>query len=182
MTSTVGTLYYHQDMSYHGVIPDLLGLICLREGEDPDVETTLVSTEKVIKALPNHIRLILQQDRFKITASSQWVDLMSVDEDVDKARALLDGTSLHLPVNWENMVGVDPEASQAIVKLRKVLLDARPSGVHLRDGAMVLFNNKKVVHGRTPYQNLKYDGSDRVVVRSYFVKHLNEVERNTRML
>lgn len=182
LTSTVGTLNYHQDMSYHGVIPDLLGLICLREGGDPDVDTTLISIEKVIQRLPKHVVLILRQDRFKITASAQWVDVSAVDDGVAKARAILDGTSLHLPVHWENMVGIDPEATQAIESLRKVLLGAEPSGVHLRNGSMVLFNNQKVVHGRTPYQSLKYDGSDRVVIRSYFVKRLNENEMESRML
>ena len=89
---------------------------------------------------------------------------------------------MEISSNWENMVGVDPEASQAIETLRQVLWDAKPLGVHLRDGVMVLFNNQKVVHGRTEYQNLKYDGRDRVVIRSYFVKHLDEAEMESRML
>ena len=48
---------------------------------------------------------------------------------------------------------------------------------------MILFNNKKVVHGRTPYKNLKYDGrSDRVVIRSYFAKELNEGDMESRII
>ena len=181
LTSTTG-INSHQDMSYQGVIPDLLGLICLREGNDPDVQTTLISIETLVQRLPEHVVSILHQDRFKITASAQWVDVRAVDNAIVKTRAILDGTSLHLPVHLENMVGVDPEASQAIESLRQVLWDAKPLGVHLRDGAMVLFNNQKVVHGRTPYQNLKFDGSDRVLIRSYFVKHLNQAEMESRML
>eukprot|EP00536_Pseudo-nitzschia_multiseries_P000048 jgi/Psemu1/156/gm1.156_g len=169
-------------MSYHGIIPDLLGLICLREGDDPDLKTTLISVDKVIQHLPKQVVSTLRQDRFKITASTQWVDVGAMGVDTARTRAILDGSSLHLPVHWENMVGVDIEASQAIESLRTVIKGARPSGVHLRKGAMVLFNNQKVVHGRTPYQNLKYDGSDRVVIRSYFVKHLNEEEMDSRML
>ena len=181
LTSTAG-INHHQDMSYQGIIPDLLGLVCLREGDDLDVQTTLLSIDTLIQRLPEHVVSILSQDRFKITASAQWVDIGAVGEDIVKTRAILDGTSLHLPVNWENMVGVDPEASQAIETLRQVLWDAKPLGVHLRDGVMVLFNNQKVVHGRTEYQNLKYDGRDRVVIRSYFVKHLDEAEMESRML
>lgn len=106
-----------------------------------------------------------------------------MDEDAVKKRALLEGTSLHLPVRWENIVGVDLEAMQAIESLRQVFQVAKPSGVHLRDGEMVLFNNQKVVHGRTPYHDLKYDGkSDRVVIRSYFIKQLNEAEMESRII
>jgi hypothetical protein len=183
LTSTAGMLNHHQDMSYQSVIPDLLGLICLREGDDPNLMTTLVSIENIIQLLPKHVVSILRQDRFKINASAPTLDAGRMDEDAVKKRALLEGTSLHLPVRWEHMVGVDLEASQAIESLRQVLQVAKPSGVHLRDGEMILFNNQKVVHGRTPYQNLKYDGkSDRVVIRSYFVKHLNEAEMESRII
>lgn len=184
LTSTDGMLNHHQDMSYQCVIPDLLGLICIREGADPNLQTTIVSTENIIQLLPKHIVSILRQNRFMITAPTQLVDVVgSMDEETVSTRPLLEGTSLHLPVRWENMVGVDLEASQAIESLRKVLRVAKPSGVHLRDGEMILFNNQKVVHGRTPYQNLKYDGrSDRVVIRSYFVKVLNTIESESRII
>jgi len=169
----------HQDMSYQDVIPDLLGLICLREGDDLDVQTTMISIETLIRILPEYVISILRQKRFKITASAQWADTKMIST---KTRAILDGQSLHLPVHWENMIGIDTEASEAIKALQQVLNDSKPLGVHLKNGEMVLFNNQKVVHGRTPYRNLKYDGSDRVVVRSYFVKNLTESELESRML
>mmetsp|Transcript_87951 Transcript_87951/g.179414 ORF Transcript_87951/g.179414 Transcript_87951/m.179414 type:complete len:426 (-) Transcript_87951:206-1483(-) len=174
LTSTSGTLNSHQDMSYQSVIPDLLGLICLREGDDPFVQTTLISIENIIQLLPSHVVSTLRQERFQITASTQWVDIGAMGKQIVHPRALLEGTSLHLPVNWDNMVGIDLEASLAVERLRQIMRDIKPTGVHLSDGVMVLFNNQKVVHGRTPYQNLKYDGSDRVVIRSYFVKELDE--------
>lgn len=183
LTSTSGMLNHHQDMSYQRVIPDLLGLICLREGDDPNLQTTLISTENIIQLLPKHVVPVLRQDRFKITASTRMMDVGRMEEDDVEIRALLEGTSLHLPVRWENMIAVDLEASQAIESLRQVLQVAKPSGVHLRDGEMILFNNQKVVHGRTAYKNLKYDGrSDRVVTRSYFVKHLSAAEIESRIL
>jgi hypothetical protein len=163
------------------VIPDLLGLICLREGDDANLQTTLISIENIIQLLPKHVESILREDRFNVINPA--VGLGRTDEDAIPTRPLLEGTSLHLPVRWENMVGIDLEASQAIESLRQVLQIAKPSGVHLHDGEMVLFNNKKVVHGRTPYQNLKYDGrSDRVVIRSYFVKELSDSEMESRII
>ena len=183
LTSTTGMLDHHQDMSYQREIPDILGLICVREGDDPSLKTTIVSTENIVQFLPKHVESILRQNRFKITASAKWIDVDEIDGDPVQTRALLEGASLHLPVRWENMIGIDPEASQAIEILRQVLLDVKPSGVHLRDGEMILFNNQKVVHGRTPYRDLKYDGiSDRVIIRSYFVKQLNAARMESRMI
>lgn len=183
LTSTSGMLNHHQDMSYQRVIPDLLGLTCIREGDDASLQTTLVSVENIVHLLPKEVVSILRQERFQITASSQWVDTGSVDEHTARTRALLEGTSLHLPVSWANMIGLDRESSQAIESLREVLQVAKPSGVHLREGEMIIFNNQKVVHGRTPYQNLKYDGSsDRVVIRSYFVKDLDAEEIDSRII
>ena len=183
LTSTAGTLRYHQDMSYQRIIPDLLGLICLREGDDLKLQTTLISTESVVKLLPKYVVSILRQDRFKITASTRRDGTGGIKAAAIKPRPLLEGTSLHLPVRWENILGIDMEASQALESLQQVLKIAKPSGVHLRNGEMILFNNQKVVHGRTPYQNLKYDGkSDRVVIRSYFVKQLNTVEMKSRLI
>eukprot|EP00535_Pseudo-nitzschia_heimii_P007944 CAMPEP_0197176452 /NCGR_PEP_ID=MMETSP1423-20130617/2379_1 /TAXON_ID=476441 /ORGANISM="Pseudo-nitzschia heimii, Strain UNC1101" /LENGTH=324 /DNA_ID=CAMNT_0042625833 /DNA_START=461 /DNA_END=1435 /DNA_ORIENTATION=- len=183
LTSTTGMLDHHQDMSYQRKIPDILGLICVREGDDSSLKTTLVSTENIVQFLPKHIESILRQNRFMISSSAKWIDVDKIDGDAVQIRALLEGASLHLPVRWENMIGIDPEASQAIEILRQILLDVKPSGVHLRDGEMILFNNQKVVHGRTPYQNLKYDGiSDRVIIRSYFVKQLDAVGMESRMI
>lgn len=183
LTSTAGMLDHHQDMSYQRVIPDILGLTCVREGDDPSLKTTLVSTENIVQFLPRHVESILRQKRFKIVASAEWIDSHEIDLGTVHPRALLEGTSLHLPVRWESMIGIDSEASQAIESLQQVLLVMKPSGIHLRNGEMVLFNNQKVVHGRTPYRNLKYDGiSDRVIIRSYFAKQLNEVGMESRMI
>mmetsp|Transcript_13766 Transcript_13766/g.34596 ORF Transcript_13766/g.34596 Transcript_13766/m.34596 type:complete len:426 (+) Transcript_13766:141-1418(+) len=183
LTSTSGMLNHHQDMSYQRVIPDLLGLICLREGDDSSLRTTIGSVENIIQLLPKDVVSILRQERFKITASTQWVDAGSIGDHTVRTRALLEGTSLHLPVRWDNMVGIDREASQAIESLRNILQIAKPSGVHLREGEMIIFNNQKVIHGRTPYQNLKFDGqSDRVVIRSYFVKQLNADQIESRII
>jgi len=171
---------HHQDMSYQNVIPDLLGLICLREGQDTQVQTTILDTTVVADHLPSSIVSTLRQRRFRIAAPSQWADTKGVD--LSSLRPILEGRSLHLPVDWKNMVGADEEASKALDSLKQALQEVEPVGVHLVDGMMVIFNNQKVVHSRTPYKTLKFDGTDRVVYRSYFAKNLGEVEQQTRMI
>lgn len=178
--TTVDEVKFHQDMSYQNIIPDLLGLICLREGSDSQLQTTLVKSAAIADRLPDDALKILREKRFRIAAPSQWVDTNEVDS--TGLRPLMEGKSLHLAVHWDNVIGVDDGAKQALLMLKKVLREVEPVGVHLVDGMMLLFNNQKVVHGRTPYSQLRFDGGDRVVYRSYFAKHLGRLDLETRII
>jgi L-asparagine oxygenase len=171
---------HHQDMSYQTLIPDLLGLICVRQGQDDDVQTTLLDPAAVEDHLSNDVVATLRQPRFRIAAPLEWVDTQDVD--LTTLRPLLEGRSLHLPVDWNNMVGVDDEATRAIDMLKEALQEVEPVGIHLEDGMMVLFNNQKVVHARTPYRQVRFDGTDRVIYRSYFSKNLGGAEQETRII
>jgi len=172
-------LSYHQDMSYQDHIPDILGLYCLREGHDKDVWTTLVDVREIIAQLPDDVVKVLREPRFRIQ-TSDWVDAsFSAD---DQGRAILDGYSLHLPVHWENMIGLDSEAKSALALLQEAIVAAEPHKVHFEEGVLVFFNNQRVVHGRTPYTDLRFDGGDRVVNRAYFRGELTEEEERTRLI
>jgi L-asparagine oxygenase len=171
---------HHQDMSYQTLIPDLLGLICVREGQDDNVQTTLLDPAAVADHLPKDVVATLRQPLFQIAAPLEWVDTQDID--LTTLRPVLEGRSLHLPVDWNNMVGVDDEARRATDLLKEALQEVEPVGIHLQDGMMVLFNNQKVVHARTPYRQVRFDGTDRVIYRSYFSKNLGQVEQETRII
>lgn len=170
----------HQDMSYQKIIPDLLGLVCIREGYDTEVQTTIVNNDAIINRLSDDVLKILREKRFRIAAPTQWVDTTEVD--LNGLRPILEKRTIHLPVHWDNMIGIDDGANQALGMLKKVLREVEPVGVHLVDGMMLLFNNQKVVHGRTVYTDLRFDGDDRVVYRSYFARHLGRFDLDTRMI
>jgi L-asparagine oxygenase len=178
--TAVDEVSLHQDMSYQTTIPDLLGLVCLRGGNDSQVQTNLVNSAAIADRLPDDVVKTLRGKRFRIAAPSEWVDTTEVE--LNDVRPVLEGKSLHLPVHWDNMIGVDDGADQALAMLKKVLLEVEPVGVHLEDGMMMLFNNQKVVHGRTPYTQLRFDGGDRVVYRSYFARHLSRFDLETRII
>ena len=178
--TNINQVPHHQDMSYQTKIPDLLGLICLREGQDTEVQTTILDTTTLANQLPTDVVSILRQRRFRIAAPTDWVDIDGVD--LTALRPVLEGKSLHLPVAWENMIGVDDVATNALNTLRQTLKEIKPIGIHMVDGMMVIFNNQKVIHARTPYKQVQFDGTDRVVYRSYFVKDLGDVESETMMI
>jgi hypothetical protein len=172
-------LSYHQDMSYQDRIPDILGLVCLREGHDTNVWTTLLDVREIIARLPEDIVEILRQPRFRIH-TSDWVDASWSGS--DQGRPMLSDYSLHLPVKWENMIGLDDEATSALALLQKAIVTTEPHKVHFESGMLLLFNNQRMVHGRTPYNDLRFDGGDRVVNRAYFRGELTPEEERTRMI
>jgi hypothetical protein len=178
--TAVDVVELHQDMSYQNIIPDLLGLVCIREGHDTEVQTTIVNSAAIADRLPDNVLTTLREKRFRIGAPTMWVDTSEVD--LRRLRPIFEGKAIHLPVHWDDMVGVDEGANQALDMLKEVLREVEPVGVHLVDGMMLLFNNQKVVHGRTAYSDLRFDGDDRVVYRSYFARHLGRFDLDTRMI
>jgi L-asparagine oxygenase len=172
-------LSFHQDMSYQDRIPDILGLYCLREGHDTNVWTTLLDVREIIARLPEDVVEILRQPRFRIQ-TSDWVDTSW--SEVDRGRPMLSDYSLHLPVNWENMIGLDDVATSALGLLQEAIVTTEPHKVHFEPGVILFFNNQRMVHGRTPYTDLRYDGGDRVVNRAYFRGDLSPEEERTRMI
>lgn len=172
-------LSFHQDMSYQDHIPDILGLYCLREGHDTDLWTTIVDVRDITAQLPDDVVEVLRQPRFRIQ-TSDWVDASF--NGADTGRSILEGYSLHLPVHWENMIGLDEEAKSALTLLQEAIVTAEPHKLHFEAGVLVFFNNQRVVHGRTQYTDLRFDGGDRVVNRAYFRRELTPEQERSRMI
>lgn len=175
------SLSFHQDMSYHSKVPDILGLVCVREGHDRQVQTELVDNEDVFRRLPSETLRTLKEPRFLIKTSG-WVD-SSWALDKNNARPIVeDPGSIHLPVDWENMVGLDEEAKDAVDMLKNAINEAPKHQVHFVQGDLLLFANQKLVHSRSSYTDLRFDGGDRVLNRAYFLQDLTLEEKQTRIL
>ena len=189
---------HHQDMSYHPHPPDLLGLYCLREGHDKTLQTTIILNQDIVDRLPADALQILMEDRFQIHASA-WVDgfdggregrsiimpitsstATTADNDAGGGKRDL---SIALPVDWTNMVGLDEEATAALEALGSAINSAPQYPIHFVEGDMLLFNNRRVVHARSDYTDLRLDGGDRVVDRAYFRREWpSEEARRSRMI
>ena len=186
-------------------------MYCLREGHDHTLQTTIIRNQDIVDRLPRHSLRVLTEDRFQIHASG-WVDgftagqegrsiitplfpsspsaTSSVTTDVKTGG---DGyvtpedneldLSIALPVDWTNMVGLDDEATAALEDLVAAIAAAPRHPVHFVEGDLLLFNNRRVVHARSDYADLRLDGGDRVVDRAYFRKEWpSEEARRTRMI
>jgi hypothetical protein len=80
------------------------------------------------------------------------------------------------------MKGLDSDAPWAVQMLQRAILEAPKHFVHFIPGDLLLFNNKRTLHARTPYLDLRYDGGDRVLSCSYCRQDLSEEERQTRVI
>lgn len=179
-------LSFHQDMSYYTDPPDLLGLVCVREGHDQKVQTELMDIAELLETLPEAIVRVLRQERFQIKTSS-WVDTTTTttsNKKDNERRSILQGYSLSLPVDWENMIALDQPAQQALDMLQAAILEGSTTHyIHFVEGDLLLFSNVRVVHARTPYTDLRGDGGDRVMYRSYFKTDFGTAEqRRLRMI
>eukprot|EP00548_Thalassiothrix_antarctica_P005554 CAMPEP_0194133170 /NCGR_PEP_ID=MMETSP0152-20130528/3455_1 /TAXON_ID=1049557 /ORGANISM="Thalassiothrix antarctica, Strain L6-D1" /LENGTH=433 /DNA_ID=CAMNT_0038828437 /DNA_START=196 /DNA_END=1497 /DNA_ORIENTATION=- len=177
-------LSFHQDMSYTEP-PDVLGLVCVREGHDTEVQTELIDNRELFETLPESVVSLLRESRFQIK-TSEWVDTSESGGNIvnnDRRPILADAASLALPVDWENMIGLDPSAQDAVARLQHAIQSEAPKHyIHFAEGDMLLFSNVRVVHARTPYKDLRFDGMDRVMYRSYFKKSLTKQQRHRRMV
>mmetsp|Transcript_30748 Transcript_30748/g.50773 ORF Transcript_30748/g.50773 Transcript_30748/m.50773 type:complete len:171 (+) Transcript_30748:135-647(+) len=169
-------------MSYHPEVPDILGLVGIREGHDKQVQTELIDNREVFDMLPDSIVKMLREPRFQIK-TSDWVDASFDAGSEHQGRGILtDAASLAIPVDWENMVGLDKEAQWAVKMLQRAIIEAPKHYVHFVPGELLFFSNRRTVHARTPYKDLRFDGSDRVLNRAYFRKDWSAEERKTRMI
>lgn len=174
-------LSFHQDMSYHHKAPDILGLVCVREGHDRQVSTEIVDNRDAFNLLPTAILNILREPRFQIK-TSEWVD-PSWSAAGNSSRPIVDdATSIHLSVDWENMVGLDEDAQTALEAMKNAIVNAPKHYIHFVPGDLLLFSNRRVVHARTPYTDLRFDGGDRVLNRAYFLKNLSPEDHLTRII
>jgi hypothetical protein len=152
----------------------------VREGNDKQVQTELIDNREVFDMLPESIVSMLREPRFQIK-TSDWVDA-SFDVGKHGRGILTDAASLAIPVDWENMVGLDKEAEWAVKMLQRAIDEAPKHYVHFVPGDLLFFSNRRTVHARTPYIDLRYDGTDRVLNRAYFRKDWTAEERETRMI
>merc|ERR1719401_26677 len=166
-------LNHHMDMSYeHKRAPEVVALACLREGVDPDVKTPLVSNAKLYQRLqekyPEDIKVLCNPLDFRVemplSTMGGFVDpmpLLSFDNGAPV---------FWLRVHHDRIKPQSDEAKAAFAHLQELLEELEDSSVHLCAGELLLVNNMRSLHRRTDFE-ASFNGTDRLLVRSYFKVH-----------
>ena len=164
-TSSAVRLMFHTETAFHPFRPAYLLLLCLRG--DPAARTTLASIQEVIGDLTEATRDVLFQPRFRIGVDESF--LAGRENVLGSPRPVLSGdrSAPTMVFDEDLMVGVDAEAQAALRALGDAV-SRRHVSVTLGAGDLLVIDNARAVHGRSPYTP-RFDGLDRWLQRTFVV-------------
>lgn len=166
-TSSAVPLLFHTETAFHPYRPAYLALLCLRG--DPAADTTLSSIHEVWPRLSARTQDVLFEPRFRTAIDESF---LNGRENVLGAPmpVLRDRQQPTMVFDEDLMVGMDPEASAALAELGAAT-SAYHARVNLKAGDLLVIDNARAVHGRSPYAP-RFDGSDRWLQRTFVIDAL----------
>jgi L-asparagine oxygenase len=155
-------LVLHTEASFADLSPEHLAIIGVRVDPTGTARTTVASTPRALSMLAEEDRQALRQPSFAFETDSGCflVDGRRTTE----PRPLLreEGGVWRLEFS-ESLFGVDAPAADVLARLRSALTSTATSVV-LVPGDVLLVDNWRAVHGRTPFRP-RFDGTDRWIQR-----------------
>lgn len=169
-TSSAVTLAWHTETAFHPHKPRYLLLLCLRG--DPAARTMLCSIDEVLPTLDAATVDVLRQRRFRTRPDESFLHPGTAGE-LGAPLAVLTGDRARPTLTFDEdlMVGTDIEAQQALDVLAEAIRRTA-TGVVLEQGDVMVVDNHKAVHGRSPFQ-ARFDGTDRWLQRAFVVCDLS---------
>jgi len=167
-TSSSVQLLFHTETAFHPYRPAYLLLLCLRG--DPAANTTLSSIREIMGDLSPSTLEVLFQPRFRIGIDESFLN--GRQNVLGPRMPVLSGdpTAPTMVFDEDLMVGTDPEATAALSALQQVA-SRHHAGVNLQTGDLLIIDNSRAVHGRSPYKP-RFDGTDRWLQRTFVVERL----------
>lgn len=170
-------LELHVETAFSPYRADHLALLCLRPDPERVARTNVCSVDRMLPRLDPADVEVLRAPRFRAR-----IDLsFRLDDGIDDALwtgplAALEGPA-HRPrlrLDRADMEGLDPEADAALDRLVAAALAVRLP-VALEAGDLLLVDNERAAHGRTPFAP-RYDGTDRWLLRAFSTRDLRRSE------
>ncbi len=156
-------LLAHTEQAFSNFRPDYLGLACFRG--DPHAITYLLSARTLVRRLPGRTLELLRDKMFFTGVDTSFIRGGASGEDRGPMAVL--GGPLGDPVlryDGELMYSPSREHQLALEMVNAVYLEYR-SGVTLQAGDVMLIDNSRAIHGRSPFHPL-WDRGDRYLVRA----------------
>lgn len=188
-------LEIHTEQAFSDLRPDILALACIRG--DPNAITYVLPVQRIIEHCSSEEIRLLREPMWKIGVDLSFKinGLQFVKGDVRGPIPILstilhDDYDLHdmddqqLVFDQDLMQGITEESHRLINKIVDIYYEHRIGHV-LEPGEIILIDNRRAVHGRSPFQP-KYDGQDRHLIRSFatldYVKSEYARENNGRVI
>jgi L-asparagine oxygenase len=151
-------LEYHTETAFRPDTPSMLLIRCLRPDPEQAVHTHLCDLRDAISRIPANLRTILSERRFAFPLPTE-TGLIALTP----ANAIVQAEPKPQYHYAEALVGCDV-FSQAAVDCLTVNIRSCAISVRLRQGDMLLIDNRHMVHARERMLP-RYDGSDRWLQR-----------------
>lgn len=165
--SSAVELELHTEQAFSQLRPDYLSLACLRG--DPDACTHLLTARELVRHLTPAEVTLLRQPRWTtgVDESFRTSDRQFIHGDIRGPMPILSGgdDDPYIVLDQDLMRGIDLEAQTLLDRIIAIYPNVRQSHV-LEPGQILLLDNARVVHGRSPFTP-RFDGRDRFVVRSF---------------
>lgn len=162
-------LDWHVEDGVHPLKADFVALLCLRGDQNAH---TLIAPVKMLE-IPEEFESILREERFRIRTDSTFVQGAAPSS---LRTAVLSGPRNDPEIVFDPpfMECVDHEAQVAFDHLHAAIQKHHIS-ICLRSGDLLLFDNRRVAHARSPYDP-RYNGRDRWLKRSLILESLSRAK------
>jgi L-asparagine oxygenase len=165
-------LEFHTEQAFSPMKPDYVSLACLRG--DPQARTYVLSARRLISLLGQAERERLREPLWTtgVDESFRAHGGSFVAGDVRGPMPILEG-ALDDPLivlDQDLMRGTSPEAQDLLNEVIRLYPAHRDTHV-LEPGDILLLDNLRAVHGRSPFA-ARFDGRDRWIARTFVVRDL----------
>jgi L-asparagine oxygenase len=170
-------LEIHTEQAFSRLRPDYLSLACLRG--DPFAKTYIFHIHQIIKHLsPEKIRRLREplwtigvDLSFKMDGKYEFLE-----GDLRGPLPIIYGSQEDpfLVFDQDLMKGITKEAENLKQEIIQLYYQYRTEYI-LSPGEILLIDNRRVVHGRSPFQP-RYDGTDRFIIRSFVALDIKKSE------
>jgi L-asparagine oxygenase len=165
-------LELHTEQAFSRLRPDVLSLACLRG--HPEAETYVLPAHALLAELNQFERKLLRQPLWMtgVDGSFKMGGHEFIEGDERGPLAIVEGAEDDPTIVFDQdlMKGLSEEAQRMIGRIVEVYRAQRRSVV-LGPGQILLVDNVRAVHGRSPFRP-NFDGSDRFIIRSFAVRDL----------
>jgi len=169
-------LEIHTEQAFSNLKPDILSLSCLK-GDD-NANTYTLPVQSILKNINESELELLRLPLWKtgVDLSFKLNEHEFIDGDVRGPMPIISGEENDptLIFDQDLMTGINEEAETLLKKIVKIYYKHRLSH-NLKKGEIILIDNKRAVHGRSPFFP-KYDGEDRFLVRCFAVFNLERTK------
>lgn len=178
-------LELHTETAFHSFKPDFLMLYCLRGDRNKQAYTIVAKLDDILNELRDNKGVI---EILKQPLYSTGIDVSfgNTDKDISIHNIPILYTSetegnMMITYDLDLMRATTKESQEAFEILTKAIRKVQKL-ILLEPGDMLIFDNKRVVHGRTAFKAY-FDGSDRWLQRVYvsknedFVRNINASNR-----